>query len=254
MKNENPVIALAQIKYFDVCKSHNVEKIKKYIRLAKGAKADIVCFPETCVHKTEFLHMNHRLINQIREECKKNSIWCIITENMNVRGKDYNIAVLIDREGKIKGTYKKIHLYGDEVKPGKKTRVFKTDFAKIGIIICWDITFPELFRKMKKAGVQIVFCPAKWWYDPEAHGKKQKLKHKKKTEIKILESLIRARAFENVLYVALCNPVMDSKYQISYSAIASPHGIVKEIIDKEGLITAKVNLKEIKRLRKVYKL
>ena len=252
MVKKSPVIALAQIKYFDICKSHNIEKVKKYIRRAKKAGADIICFPETCLHKTEFLHMNHKLIKEVREECRKNSIWSIITEQMTVRGKDYNIAALIGRDGKIKGTYKKIHLYGDEVKPGRKTRVFKTDFAKIGIIICWDIAFPDLFSKMKKAGAEIVFCPAKWWYDTEAHARSSGYKHKKETEIKILESLIWARAFENMLYIALCNPVMETRFQISYSAIASPHGILKKIVNKEGLIIAKLNLREIKRLSKAY--
>lgn len=247
LKQKNPVIALAQIKYFDEHKSHNVEKIKRFIRLAKKAGADIICFPETCVHKTEFLKLNHRLIKQIRDECEKNSIWCIITEQMNIKGKDYNLAVLINREGGIAGAYKKIHLYGDEVVPGKKARVFKTDFGKIGIAICWDIAFPELFRKMRKKGAQIVFCPSKWWYDSGAHKKAHK-----KREIKILESLVMARAYENIFFVALCNPVMESKYQVSYSAIASPHRILKQLKGKEGMIAAKINLKEIKKLRKLY--
>lgn len=247
MKDACPVIALAQIKYFHECKTHNIGKIKEYIKLAKKAKADIVCFPETCVHKTEFLDKNDWLLGQIRDECKKNRIWCIITEHLRIKRRDYNTAILIDREGKIKGMYKKIHLYGDEVKPGKKTMVFETDFAKIGIAICWDLSFPDLFRKLRSRGAEIVFCPAKWWYEKEAHDKAHK-----KREIKILESLIRARAFENLFYVAICNPVMDSKYQVSYSAIASPHKLLKEISGKEGLITAKINLKELKKLRKLY--
>jgi len=100
---------------------------------------------------------------------------------------------------------------------------------------------------MRSAGAEIVFCPAKWWYEEAAHDKDHL-----KREIKILESLVRARAFENLCYVVLCNPVMDSKYQVSYSAIASPHRIIKQLIGKEGMIVSEVDLKELKRVKKVY--
>jgi len=247
IRRKRPIIALAQIKYFDISSRNNVEKIKKYIRLAKKRKADIVCFPESCVHKTSILHKNHKLINEIKEECKKNNIWCIITEDIKIKNKPYNVALLIDRNGKIRGNYKKIHLYGDNVNPGNKIKVFNTDFAKIGIAICWDLAFPYLFKKMKKEGAEIVFCPAQWWYDSISHEEKHEVR-----ELKILQSLLRVRAYENVYFVTLCNPVMDSKYQISYSAIASPTGILSEIVKKEGLITAKLNLNKIKELQSHY--
>jgi omega-amidase len=245
---KRPIIAIAQIKYFDISSKNNVEKIKKFIRQAKRRKADIICFPESCVHKTEVLFYNDDLIKEIREECKKNSIWCIITEDLNIKRRKYNVSILIDREGKIKGRYKKIHLYGDDTSSGRKIGVFDTDFAKIGIVICWDLAFPELFKKMKDAGAEIVFCPAQWCYEKKAY----KHKHKKE-ETRLLESLIRARAFENLYFVALCNPIQgERKDQISYSAICSPHKILKELIDDEGIITAEVNLDEIGKLRKLY--
>ncbi len=246
-KKKQPIIALAQIRYFENSSKDNVKKIKKYIRLAKKRNADIVCFPESCVHKTALLHKDHKLINEIKEECKKNKIWSIITEDIKIKNKSYNAALLIDRDGKIKGDYRKIHLYGDKVSPGKKITVFNTDFAKIGIAICWDLAFPDLFKKMKKANAEIIFCPAQWWYDSIAHEEEHEVR-----EMKILQSLLSVRAFENVYFVALCNPVMDSKYQISYSAIASPTRILSEIVKKEGLITAKINLNKIKKLQDYY--
>ena len=246
-RRKNPIIAVAQIKYFDVCFKNNVEVIKKYIRMAKEKNADIICFPESCVHKTALLHKEHRFINEIKQECKNNSIWAIITEDIEINKKSYNTALLIDREGKIRGDYKKIHLYGDKVNSGRRFKVFNTDFGKIGIAICWDLAFPSLFKKMKKAGAEIVFCPAQWWYDTISHKENHKVE-----EFKILQSLVRVRAFENVYFVALCNPVMNSKYQVSYSAIASPTEILAEIIQKEGLITAKINLNDIPKLHAHY--
>lgn len=249
MKKRKPIIALAQIEY-DPRKKSNIEKIVKYIKLAKEKNADIVCFPESCICRTKTLHFDDKLIERVKKECAENSIWCILTEDIILRGKPYNMSILIDRAGKVKGNYKKIHLYGDseELNAGKKIKVLKTDFAKIGIAICWDLAFPELFKKMKKAGAEIVFCPAQWAYEQKAHDSHHKLREKK-----ILESLILARAFENLYFVALGNPVRKyDKEQVSYSAIASPHKILKEIIGKEGLITAEINLNEIKKFGKLY--
>ena len=253
MSKTHPKIAVAQIRYFDIHKKNNIEKIKKYIKNAAKAEADIVCFPESCLYKTETLHSDDEFLKEIKQECKKNSIWCIITEYFILRGKPYNLAILISREGKITGTSKKIHLYGDseKIKPGKKPRVFETDFAKIGIIICWDLAFPELFKKMKEAGAEIVFCPAEWGYSH--HSKKAYKKTPKKQELRLLRSLVRTRAFENLFFIALCNPVEKRREKVlAYSAICSPHRILKEIIDKEGLITAELNLKEIEKFEKIY--
>lgn len=249
MKRKKPVIALAQIQYFDMSTTNNVLKIIKYIKKAKKRGADIVCFPEACIRRRDTLELNDKLINRIRAECKKNSIWCIISDDIIIKKKSYNTSILINREGKIKGKYKKIHLYGDNnVKPGKRIMVFKTDFAKIGIVACWDIAFPELFKKMKEKGAEIVFCPAQWWYDSQANKEDHR-----QMEMKVLESLVLARAYENVYFVALCNPVMDTKFQVSYSAIASPTKLLRRIVNRQGLITAKINLNEIKKIEKIYK-
>lgn len=245
------VIALAQIKYYSDNSKHNLEKIKKYIRLASKKRADIICFPESCVHRSA-LELSHWIIEEIKEECKKQKIWSIITDDFIVGKKVNNTSILINRKGKVIGGYKKIHLYGDKTLPGKRFAVFKTDFAKSGIAICWDLAFPNLFKKMKSAGAEIVFCPAQWWYDTKTYEKHSGIDARKK-ETEILRSLIRTRAFENVYFVALCNPVMDSKFQVSYTALASPTKILKEIVGREGMIVVKINLNEIKKQERVYK-
>jgi predicted amidohydrolase len=133
--------------------------------------------------------------------------------------------------------------------------VIKTDFARIGLAVCWDLAYPGLFRKMKQKGAEIIFCPTLWKYEARAyHPMVYNEKHRNK-EFEILKSLVMARAFENLFFVALSNPAKtkDEKDIISYSAIASPHKIMKEIKDKEGLITAEINLKEIGKLEKLYR-
>ena len=248
MKNrKNPIIALAPIKYFNMSRNDNFEKIIYYIGLAKKANADIICFPESCIHRNKSLSLNSGLIKEIREACKKNSIWCIITDDIEIKGKVYNLAILIGRDGKIKGKYKKMHLYGDEVDPGRYVKVFETDFAKIGIAICWDLAFPKLFKKMKEKGAEIIFCPSEWCYEEKAHDKDHA-----KGEVNLLRSLVCVRAFENLCFVAICNPLTDESDQVSYSSIVSPHKILKETIKDEKIMVAELDLKEIKKLDRIY--
>ncbi len=248
-QRRHPIIAIAAIRYFDIVKSHNLPKIKLYIQKAKKLGADIVCFPESCIVKKGSLLLNDRLILEIREECKKNSIWCIVTENVTTKTKKtYNTSLLIGRDGKIKGHYEKINLSGDTAIAGNKIKVFKTDFGKIGITICWDLTFSSLFQEMKRMGAEIIFCPAQWNYETPSHEHSHK-----KRELEILRAMTLARAHENILFVALCNPIMPNKTQVSYSAISDPHHILKELIDKEGIITAKIDLGEIQKFRKYYR-
>src|SRR3989344_2549250 len=123
----NPRIAIAQIKYFDLDEKHNLEKIIYFIKKAKEKKVDIVCFPETCILKDKWLEFNHHFLNEIKNECKKNKIWCIITEDFMIKDVLNNISILIDRQGKIKGRYKKINLYSERgVNPGRKVHIFQT--------------------------------------------------------------------------------------------------------------------------------
>ncbi len=80
-------------------------------------------------------------------------------------GKLFNTAVLIGRKGEIISTYSKIHLFGDEknyMSPSDKISVSDTDFGRVGIGICYDMRFPELFRKMVDDGAEIFLICAAW--------------------------------------------------------------------------------------------
>ena len=248
---KKPIIALAQIRYSGKTRE-NVSTIKNYIKLAKSRNADIVCFPEACLSlrdRRDPFELNHSFIKEIKEECKKNKIWCIINDDFIIRGETYSLALLINRHGKEVGKYRKINLSGDNelVVAGKHIKVFKTDFGKISIIICWDLILPELFKRIKKAGAEIVFCPAQWHHEEESYKRKYKMR-----DLKLLRSLVTARAYENLYFVALCNPLTKRKDLVSYSAICSPHKMLREIVNKEGLITATIDLNQINKLQKLY--
>lgn len=251
MVKKEATIALAQIKYFDKNKKHNFDKIIRFIQLAKKRKADIVCFPESCIYKERTLRFDDVNLKKIQDECKKNKIWCIISEDVRVKRRTFNLAILINRDGKIVGDYKKINPWDEDgIKEGRVVHVFKTDFAKIGIVICWDLAFPHLFERMKNKGAEIVFCPAQWSYEYKLHSREP---HKREREV--LKSIILTRAFDNIFFVALINPIRtswDADDQISYTALASPNEIVKELKNKEGLLVKKINLNLIKKVEKIY--
>jgi len=100
----------------------------------------------------------------------------------------YNTAVLFDREGHITSTYRKTHLPPNElwqVKEGDALDVFETDFGKIGMLICYDMFFPEPARILSLLGAEIIFHPTfgYGWYES------------------IGEATLRTRANDNSVYI-----------------------------------------------------
>jgi predicted amidohydrolase len=75
----------------------------------------------------------------------------------------YNTAILIDREGKLAGKYRKVYLPREEVErglfPGKEMKVFETDFGKLGVMICYDVFFAEPAKALAMRGAEVVAMP-----------------------------------------------------------------------------------------------
>jgi predicted amidohydrolase len=137
-------------------------------------------------------------------------------------GKAYDTAVLIDRQGRIAGKYRKVHLPLAEVEggetPGSEYPVFDTDFGRIGILICWDMFFPETVRILRLEGANIVFVPIAG--DPGAQH---------------YDVATRARALDNGVYL------VTSVGEGRASRIVNPDGEVMAETT-EGLATADVDL------------
>jgi predicted amidohydrolase len=250
MVMKNVTVAVAQINLTSSLKK-NVKKIIRYIRLAKSRNAEIVCFPEVSL-KGEPIRLKNPLVKEIFTECKRSSIWCIIGDFIRERKYTYNTMLLIDRKGKLVGKYRKVHVCEDKpfLKKGTTFKVFKTELGNLGIAICWDVSYPDVLYSMVKKRADIVFCPMYWCYDIWAHRENSLIMEKN-----VLQSLILTRAFENLLYVVFCSPFMgkSEKTLVSYSAIANPHEIIKEIFNKEGMIIADLSIPKLHKIRKMYK-
>lgn len=136
----------------------------------------------------------------------------------------YNAAVLFDREGRIAGKYRKVHLPLSEVEsgvtPGSDYPVFTTDFGKVGMLICWDNWFPEAARILRLKGAEILLLPVMGEGEPR-HW----------------DVISRARAIDNGLYVVAS---MDQEWP---SRIIDPRGeVLAETSDPFGVALAEIDL------------
>ncbi len=223
----------------------NLNKILEYIKKAASKKVEIVCFPETAlVHSKNKKRIKNtpirKYIDIIKKSCRENKIHCIFGSDIFDKNKIYNSAFLIDDKGKIAYRYDKANLWVKEKNKakGKRSKVIETKFGKIGIIICWDIAYPEFVKKLSKKGAWIIFCPSYI----KNYG----------MELESYLQIPYARAFENSCYFVSCDSANNECAQ--YSIICSPSKIINEIKRKEGMIVADLDRKEIMRLRRHYKL
>jgi predicted amidohydrolase len=117
-----------------------------------------------------------------------------------------NTTYYIDRQGIIKLTYRKVNLWGDErkaFKKGNEHEVIETEeFGKLGLLICWDLAFPEAFRQLIKKGARIIVMPTLWKL-PDCGPKG--LAANPDSERIFINSVMSTRAFENNVCIVFCN-------------------------------------------------
>lgn len=153
----------------------------------------------------------------------------------------YNTAYAIDTDGSIAGTYRKVHLFSPTAEdahfqPGRKTVVAQTSLAPIGLMICYDLRFPELCRSLTLRGALLVAIPAQW----------------PAQRVAVWDVLLRARALENQLFILGANRCgTDGETAFGgHSRIISPDG---EVLARAGkgpaTALAFVDLAAIERVR-----
>jgi predicted amidohydrolase len=156
-------------------------------------------------------------------------------------GKYGNTAVYFNNQGQLLNQYSKIHLFQlmDEhlyLTGGEKLSVVETEWGLGGLSICYDLRFPEIFRAYALSGAQMVFLPSEWPHPRLAHW----------------QTLLRARAIENQMYMIACNRVGNSKNTdfFGHSCIIDPWGeIVVEAGESEILLTAEIDLGKVDAVR-----
>ena len=241
----------------------NFIKTEKLIKRAVNQKADFILTPEV---SSIFSLSKKQLLNQctsmdkdeylkgVRRLAKKYKKWILVGSAVIKLSKNklVNRSVLIDNKGKIKAYYDKIHMYDVVLSKkekylesktflaGKKIKSYNLPWGKLGMTICYDLRFPNLFRKLAKKNSLFISVPSAF---TETTGKRH------------WHSLLKARAIENFCYIfapAQGGIHYNGRKTFGHSLIVSPDGkIIKELKKNEGVITTKIdsNLPKVLRLK-----
>lgn len=235
-------IAVVQFRITPQNPELNLKRIEKFIEQAVSRSAHVIIFPEDCVTGSIFgdrnkLDHDFSYRNAFQKFAKKYKIDIVAGSFMEgtPRGA-FSSSYYIDSRGKVLARYQKSNLYHSEryfLNPGTEIAVFDTKYGKAGIVICWDIMFPELFRRMVAAGVQIIYCPS-YWYEEIAGTS---LKHNSKSQQDLIDAVAATRATENnIIFVyanaagVIKNPDGSVDTLVGHSQIAAPlKGTLKKI-------------------------
>lgn len=154
-------------------------------------------------------------------------------ERQKVESVIYSAAVLVDPEGKLAADYQKVHLKGEQrliFRPGYKYTVAETRLGAIGLLVGWDLAFPEAARSLALDGAEII-CVCGAWETPYAHE---------------WRSLGFARAYENAVYIAACNRTGQEPTYTFFgeSWLVGPRGAVHARLegDEPGVAIATIDL------------
>ncbi len=240
---------------------NNLNKTKKLIKKAISQKTDLIITPEISSIfnlKKPLLIKICKSMNSdvyvvgIKRLAKKYKKWILIGSAIIKISKNdlVNRSILINPKGKIVAFYDKMHMYdvvlskkekyfeSKTFQSGKKIKTYNLPWGKIGFTICYDLRFPNLFRKLAKKGCLFITVPSAF---TETTGKKH------------WHTLLKARAIENFCYIfapAQGGTHYNKRKTYGHSLIISPDGkVLKELGKKEGVITAEIDLRMPKNLR-----
>jgi predicted amidohydrolase len=236
-------------------KEENLAAARGFVREARGRGADLVAFPEFLMAYSpasqplaELAEIAESVegpfVAALREEARKHRIDVIATiyERCAAAPQVYDTALLIDAAGETRALYRKLHLYdalgfreseklraGDEI-----ARPVASSLGSTGLMICYDVRFPELARLLASAGAEILVCPSAW-----VQGE-HKLEH--------WRAMVTARALENGCYVVA--PDQTGNLYVGHSLVVDPFGRrLLEMGEEEGLEVTELDLGALREVR-----
>lgn len=236
-------VALVQMKS-SVNKEQNLAYSLKLIKDAVKDKAQLICFPEfqmaysPAEQKPEGLHkmaekIDGNFISMLSNSARRNKINVIATiyeinDTNKQNHKVFDTAVIINERGKLESVYRKVHLYDAlGFKESKKLmagniieKPTTTSVGKLGLLICYDMRFPEICRILTINGAKILVCPSAW-----VAG------FKKREHWQIM---LKARAIENGVYVIA--PDQLGNIYCGHSMVIDPYGTtLVDMENREGM-------------------
>jgi predicted amidohydrolase len=242
-------------------KTENLEKAERLVAEAAASGADVVLLPEkwNAIGGVETLHEAAETIEDgesveaMRGWAARHGITLVggsITERRAGREKLSNTSLVFEPDGELVAVYRKIHLFDVDVggqryreseaeEPGEEPVVARLEGWPIGLTVCYDLRFPELYRILALEGAELVTVPAHFTlYTGKDHW----------------HVLLRARAIENQNYVAAAAQIGETipgKPSYGRSLIVDPWGIVlAQAPDEETVIVAELDRERLEEVRR----
>ena len=254
-----PLVSIVQMRSSQD-KMENLELSVDFIREAAKKKSNLICFPEfQMAYSPESQSANQlseiaesvndgNFITTLRKAAKINKISIISTiyekSNSGFDNRVYDTVVLIDSKGEISSVYRKLHLYdalgfkeSDKMMAGNMIeKPVKTLVGNIGLMICYDIRFPEMSRILTVKGANVLVSPSAW-----VHGV-MKEEH--------WQTLLKARAIENGLYIIAPDQV--GNIFSGRSMAVDPFGVVLlDMGNREGMEVVEVDKSRVQKVREL---
>lgn len=238
-------------------KEENYKKAACYVAEAARKKAKLTVLPEhwdwlgkTAEKRNAAEKIEGPSIRLIQDLAVRHQCEIIAGSILEANGNQspYNTSVMVHEDGSLGKSYRKIHLFdtlavgghkeSESTTPGDKAVVENFKWGSVGLSICYDLRFSELYRKLVSMGATILTIPANFTAP---------------TGMAHWESLIRARAIENQCFVIAAGQtgITGTGWEAhGHSMIVSPWGEVLAIAGKEeGISTAELNLDQVKEIR-----
>ena len=250
--------AVVQMKS-SVNKEQNLAYSLNLINEAVKNKAQLICFPEfqmaysPAEQKAEELHkiaekIDGNFISTLSSSAKRNKINVIATlyefiDTNKQNHKVFDTAVIINERGKLESVYRKVHLY-DALgsKESKKLiagsiieRPTRTSVGNLGLLICYDMRFPEISRILTVNGARILISPSAWvaGFMKQEHW----------------EIMLKARAIENGVYVIAPNQL--GNIYCGRSMVIDPFGtVLVDMGNREGMEIMNIDNSRINTIRR----
>lgn len=226
----------------------NLTKMLSMTDRAAEAGADLVVFPElaysgyfcTSLELQKLAEpQNGFFVNKLCEKAKEKKIHIIAgyPEAGEIKGKLYNSAIFIDDDGNVIENMRKVYAWGEEklkFAEGKRYPVVNTKFGKVGMLICYDVEYPEPARIEALKGADIIVDCSVWSINPAEHRWHVDL---------------QANALFNLLFTVGCNTI--GKNICGSSMIVGPDGVERAVASRteEELLIHEIDLNEILEIR-----
>jgi len=229
----------------------NIERMGKWVEdICRDQKVDLIIFPELATSGYEcgvrFADLAERVpghvVNYLAKRAADFSVHLAfgLAEKQKVESVIYDSAVLIDSEGEVNTTYRKVHLRGEErlaFRAGYRFASTETSFGQVGFLLGWDLAFPEASRCLALDGAELLCVCASM----------------ERPHTGLWSHFVYARALENAVFVAAANRIGEeyTYHFFGSSMIVGPNGQLLNSLDQdvEGYGVATIDLDEVRRHR-----